>query len=47
VFIAFGNWNRARLGLYASNVWHVDIANVWWVWMVVSSLLGAFCLSFP
>jgi heme/copper-type cytochrome/quinol oxidase subunit 3 len=47
VFISFGNWNRARLGLYATNVWHVDIVNVWWVWMVVSSLLGAFCLSFP
>jgi heme/copper-type cytochrome/quinol oxidase subunit 3 len=47
VFISFGNWNRARLGLYAANVWHVDIVNVWWVWMVVSSLLGAFCLSFP
>lgn len=47
VFIAFGNWNRARLGLYETNVWHVEIVNVWWVWMVVSSLLGAFCLSFP
>jgi len=47
IFISFGNWNRARLGLYESNVWHVDIVNVWWVWMVVSSLLGAFCLSFP
>lgn len=47
LFISFGNWNRARLGLYKTNVWHVDIVNVWWVWMVVSSLLGAFCLSFP
>jgi heme/copper-type cytochrome/quinol oxidase subunit 3 len=47
VFIAFGNWNRARLGLYETDVWHVEIVNVWWVWMVVSSLLGAFCLSFP
>jgi heme/copper-type cytochrome/quinol oxidase subunit 3 len=47
VFIALGNWNRARLGLYKSDIWHVDIVNVWWVWMFVSSLLGAFCLSFP
>lgn len=45
-FISFGNWNRARLGLYVKDVWHVDIVNVWWVWMVVSSSLGAFCLSF-
>lgn len=45
VFISFGNWNRARLGLYKTNFWHVDIVNVWWVWMAVSSALGAFCLS--
>ena len=45
-FIALGNWNRSRLGLYKSDIWHVDIVNVWWVWMVISSLLGAFSLSF-
>jgi heme/copper-type cytochrome/quinol oxidase subunit 3 len=45
-FIALGNWNRSRLGLYRADHWHVDIVNVWWVWMVVSSLLGAFSLSF-
>jgi heme/copper-type cytochrome/quinol oxidase subunit 3 len=45
VFISFGNWNRARMGLYKSNYWHVDIVNVWWVWMAVSSAMGAFCLS--
>lgn len=45
VFISFGNWNRSRLGLYATNYWHVDIVNVWWIWMTVSSGLGAFCLS--
>jgi len=45
-FIALGNWNRSRLGLYKADHWHVDIVNVWWVWMVVSSLLGAFALSF-
>jgi len=45
IFIAFGNWNRARLGLYKTNYWHVDIVNVWWIWMAVSSGLGAFCLS--
>ena len=47
VFISLGNWNRARLGLYVSDHWHVDIVRVWWVWMVVSSLLGAFALSYP
>lgn len=45
-FIALGNWNRSRMGIYSSDHWHVDIVNVWWVWMVVSSLLGAFSLSF-
>ena len=47
IFISLGNWNRARLGIYKSDHWHVDIVNVWWVWMVVSSLLGAFALSHP
>jgi heme/copper-type cytochrome/quinol oxidase subunit 3 len=47
VFISLGNWNRSRLGLYVSDHWHVDIVRVWWVWMVVSSLLGAFALSYP
>jgi heme/copper-type cytochrome/quinol oxidase subunit 3 len=46
VFFALGNWNRSRLGLYTRDHWHVDIVNVWWVWMTVSSLLGAFALSF-
>ena len=47
LFISFGNWNRARLGLYVENFWHVDIVRIWWIWMVVSSLLGAFSLSYP
>jgi len=47
VFIALGNWNRTRLGIYKADHWHVDIVNVWWIWMTVSSLLGAFALSFP
>ena len=47
VFISLGNWNRSRLGLYVSDHWHVDIVRVWWVWMAVSSLLGAFALSYP
>lgn len=47
VFIALGNWNRSRLGIYKADHWHVDIVNIWWAWMVVSSLLGAFALSMP
>ena len=47
IFISLGNWNRARLGLYTENFWHVDIVRIWWIWMVVSSLLGAFSLSYP
>jgi heme/copper-type cytochrome/quinol oxidase subunit 3 len=46
VFISLGNWNRSRLGIYAHDHWHVEIVNVWWIWMTVSSLLGAFALSF-
>ncbi|MEJ6760768.1 MAG: cytochrome c oxidase subunit 3 [Candidatus Planktophila sp.] len=45
-FISLGNWNRSRLGLYKADHWQVDIVNVWWIWMVVSSLLGAFSLSY-
>ena len=45
-FIALGNWNRSRIGLYKADHWHVEIVNIWWIWMVVSSLLGAFSLSF-
>lgn len=45
-FISLGNWNRSRLGLYVSDHWHVDIVNIWWMWMTISSLLGAFALSF-
>ena len=45
-FISLGNWNRSRLGLYKEDYWHVDIVNVWWIWMTVSSLLGAVALSF-
>ena len=46
-FIALGNWNRGRLNLYKSDHWHVDIVNVWWLWMVASSVLGAIALSYP
>lgn len=46
-FIALGNWNRGRLGLYTSSHWHLTISNVWWIWMTVSCGLGAFALSFP
>ena len=46
VLIALGNWNRSRKGLYRANYWHVEIVNIWWLWMVISSALGAFALSF-
>ncbi|MEI7641416.1 MAG: hypothetical protein EBY13_04255 [Actinobacteria bacterium] len=45
-FISLGNWNRARLGLYKTDHWHVEIIQVWWIWMTVSAALGAFALSF-
>ena len=46
VLISFGNWFRSTKGIYLHDHWHVDIVNIWWAWMVVSSLLGAFALSF-
>lgn len=46
VFISLGNWNRSRLGLYSADHWHVSIVEIWWVWMTVSSIFGAFDLSF-
>ena len=46
VFISLGNWNRSRLGLYQTEHWHVEIVKVWWIWMTISALLGAFALSF-
>ena len=46
VFISLGNWNRSRLGLYQGDHWHVEIVNIWWIWMTISALLGAFALSF-
>ena len=46
-FIALGNWNRSRKGLYKGDHWHVDIVNVWWLWMVISSALGSIALSYP
>jgi len=45
-FVALGNWNRGRLGLYQTDFWHLSISRVWWIWMAVSSGLGAFALSF-
>mgnify|MGYP003336979541 FL=1 len=45
-FIALGNWNRSRIGLYKADHWHVEIVNIWWIWMVISSALGAFALAF-
>ncbi|MDP1712771.1 MAG: cytochrome c oxidase subunit 3 [Candidatus Nanopelagicaceae bacterium] len=45
-FIALGNWNRSRLGLYQADHWQVEIVNIWWIWMTTSSFLGAFALSF-
>ena len=46
LFVALGNWNRGRQGLYEKDHWHLSISNVWWIWMAVSSGLGAFALSF-
>ncbi len=41
LFIGVGIWNRARLGLLASNTWHVRLVGYWWAWVAVSAVLTA------
>ena len=41
LFIGLGLWNRARLGLFATNAWQVRLAGYWWTWVVISAVLTA------
>lgn len=47
VFISLGTWNRARLGIYGGNHSHVELVQIWWIWMTISAIVAAFVLSFP
>ena len=41
LFIGLGIWNRARLGLFAHNDWHVRLVGYWWAWVAISAVLTA------
>ena len=41
LFIGIGLWNRARLGLFATNDWHVRLVGYWWTWVAVSAVITA------
>ena len=41
LFIGLGVWNRARLGLFAHNDWHVRLVGYWWTWVAIAAILTA------
>jgi heme/copper-type cytochrome/quinol oxidase subunit 3 len=41
MFLGLAVWNRARLGLFATNQWHVKLVGYWWIWVAVSAILTA------
>jgi len=41
LFIGVGLWNRARLGLTATNNWHVRLVGYWWTWVAISAVITA------
>jgi heme/copper-type cytochrome/quinol oxidase subunit 3 len=45
-FIGLGVWNRARLGRFATNTWHVRLVGFWWNWVLVAAVIVAFTTSF-
>src|SRR5664280_857653 len=45
LFIGLGVWNRARLGRFAHNDWHVRLVGYWWTWVAISAVITA-CLLY-
>jgi heme/copper-type cytochrome/quinol oxidase subunit 3 len=41
LFIGIGLWNRARLGRFADNHWHVRLVGYWWTWVAISAVITA------
>jgi heme/copper-type cytochrome/quinol oxidase subunit 3 len=41
LFIGVGLWNRARLGLFATNHWQVRLVGYWWTWVAISAIIIA------
>lgn len=47
LFLGIGLLNRARLGRYAAdNDWQVRLVGIWWSWIAMASIIGAFTTSF-
>lgn len=47
VFVGIGLWNRARLGKYTeTSNWEVRVVGIWWSWIAVAAVVGAFTTSF-
>ncbi|MEO7059381.1 MAG: cytochrome c oxidase subunit 3 [Lapillicoccus sp.] len=41
LFIGIGVWNRARLGKFVTDRWHVRLVGYWWTWVAVSAVITA------
>jgi heme/copper-type cytochrome/quinol oxidase subunit 3 len=41
VFLGIGIANRARLGRFDTDAWHVRLVGYWWTWVALSAILTA------
>lgn len=41
LFVGIGLWNRARLGLFATDHWQVRLVGYWWTWVTISAIITA------
>jgi heme/copper-type cytochrome/quinol oxidase subunit 3 len=47
LFIGVGLWNRSRMGKYTkTDAWQVRVVGLWWSWVALSTIIGAFSASF-
>jgi cytochrome c oxidase subunit I+III len=47
LFLGLGMWNRGRLHIYSSSSnWQVRLVGLWWTWVAVAAVMGAFTTSF-
>jgi heme/copper-type cytochrome/quinol oxidase subunit 3 len=47
LFIGIGLWNRSRIGKYtATDSWQVRVVGIWWSWVALTTIVGAFSASF-
>lgn len=47
LFLAVAMWNRGRRNIYsATSNWQVQLVSIWWAWIALAAILGAFATSF-